>query len=101
MSWCIESKQFTAVNAGIYGLSVSMGDQFSTDYSAMVGPILIISTAHLMKFQFWCIAETLQHICGHLYAKKRITAYFGLNVVPFFRAIVFLFFKLAGIDQQY
>ena len=37
MSWCIESKQFTAVNAGIYGLSVSMGDQFSIDYLAMVG----------------------------------------------------------------
>ena len=35
----------TAVCAGIYGLSVSMGNQFSTDYSATVGPILIISIA--------------------------------------------------------
>ena len=46
---CIESTQFTAVNAGIYRLLVSMGNQFSTDYSAMVGPILIISTVHPMK----------------------------------------------------
>ena len=35
----------TAVCAGIYGLSVSMGNQFSTDYSATVGPILMTSTA--------------------------------------------------------
>ena len=35
----------TAVCAGIYGLSLSMGNQFSTDYSATVGPISMISTA--------------------------------------------------------
>ena len=37
--------QATAVCSGIYGLSVSTGNQFSTDYSVTVGPILMISTA--------------------------------------------------------
>ena len=35
----------TAVCAGIYGLSVLMGNQFSTDYSATVGPSIMLSTA--------------------------------------------------------
>ena len=38
----------TAVCAAIYGLSVSIGNQFSTDYSAAVSPILMISTAYDM-----------------------------------------------------
>ena len=37
--------QATIVCAVIYGLSVSMGNQFLTDHSATVGPILMISTA--------------------------------------------------------
>ena len=32
----------TGAKLGIYGLSFSMGNQFSTDYSATVGPILMI-----------------------------------------------------------
>ena len=41
-NWQCEAKAWsimynTAVCAGIYGLSVSMGNQFSTDYSATVG----------------------------------------------------------------
>ena len=35
----------TTVCTGIYGLSVSKGNQFSIDYSATVGPILMIPTA--------------------------------------------------------
>ena len=40
----------TAVSAGSYGLSVSMGNQFSTDYLTMVAPILMISTTDSMNF---------------------------------------------------
>ena len=36
----------TAVCAGIYGLSVSIGNQFSTDYSVAVSPILMISKVY-------------------------------------------------------
>ena len=38
----------TAVCAGIYGLSVSMGNQFSIGYLAMFGPIFMIPTADSM-----------------------------------------------------
>ena len=48
----------------IYGLSVSMGNQFSTDYLAMVGPILMISTP--MKFQFQPIAEKINPIARRI-----------------------------------
>ena len=38
----------TSVCAGIYGLSVSMGNQFSIGYLTMFGPIFMIATADSM-----------------------------------------------------
>ena len=37
-----QSNHITGAKPGIYGLPFSMENQFSTDYSGTVGPILII-----------------------------------------------------------
>ena len=66
----------TAVSAGSYGLSVSMGNQFSTDYLTMVASFLMISTPDPMNFNSGHMLNksTLEHICGHLHAKNALSA---------------------------
>ena len=44
----------TAVWPGIYEFSVSMGNQFSTDYSATVGPTLMISDPYEFSIPIKC-----------------------------------------------
>ena len=83
-----------------------MGNQFSTDYVATVGPILMISTP--MIFQFRSNAEKIK-ARAHCWAparKKRITRL--VNFGKFWpKMLVSVFFlsgkllKVAGIGQQY
>ena len=69
----------TVVCAGVYRLSVSMGNQFLRDYSATVGPISMISTADSHE------TNAKNNPLAHLWAparKKRIACIANVAWLP-------------------
>ena len=99
-------RHLTAVCAGILRLSISMGNQFSTDYLATVGPILMRPKADphtiLILIQHWKIRA----LWRATFANTRI-ADFGLfwSKYPSFFCGHFFpllrnFWKLQGLNQK-
>ena len=90
----------TAICAGIWGLSVSMGNQFSIDYLVTVGPILMISIVdpHRILIPIKCWKKQPSNTSVDTCAQKH--NFFWPKCASFFPCDGKLL-KLAGIDQQY
>ena len=90
-SWQLGGGLTTVVCTGIFRLSISNGNQFSTDDLATVGHMLLIPMNSLWNFNFdpgILKNDPLAHLCAQLLLYVHspfwsILAYFGQNVLWF------------------
>ena len=104
-------RHLTAVSAGILRLSISMGNQFSTDYLATVGPILMRPKADphkiLILIQYWKMNPLVnmcamaRNFCKYSHSWFRpILVKIGFIFLWAIFSIVEKLLKVAGIEPK-